>query len=256
MLGYQIDQKDRFSVYGSISALLILVAGALGVGVGPIAFFFSALVGFVLGAIVFLKTRSLQFSVILMSVHLILMVTAGVLYFLFLRPLDKNVQKIPSLQYVYSDPDKLFTVRGPEGWMYERVGSAMEAGVRLRPQNQDQYMGVSEVLIFIRKLESKPKSVDDFLKKMAFQNTPKRGEKGGNFEFSAESILTLGAQKALWTIMDAKRYWVPVRHASLIGIKNNLYLCSVSAIGLKTHSTLSKVLCLGLFETLKMKGEK
>jgi hypothetical protein len=228
----------------------------MGVWVGPAALLGTAGVGFVLGLIVLLKTRSLQFSVILISIHTLLITIACVLYFLFLRPLDKDVQKIPSLRYTYSDPDKFFTVRGPEGWHYENVGTAMEAGVRLRPQEQGQYMGVSEIVIFIRKMESKPKSADEFLKKMALQGSQKKAEKGKVFNFLSEPILTLGGKKALWTVLDAKRYWVPVRQASLLGIKNNLYLCSVSAIGLKNHSSLSKVLCLGLFETIRISGEK
>lgn len=257
MLGLQIDQNKHFSVYGSLSALLALAALVLAIFVGPAASCGASVIGFGLALAAFLKMRGAQFPMILMGVHAILCVAAGVLYFLFLRPLDKNVQTIPSLQYLYTDPDHFFSVRGPQGWSYENVASSTEAGVRLRPVEQGQYMGVSEVLIIIRKMEARPKSSEDYLNKMAHQLTEKKDAKSKTFNLVIEPAHLLTGQKGLWSILDAKRYWVPVRQVSLMGIKNNLYLCSVSAIGLKNHSTLSKVLCLGLFETIKIKtGEK
>jgi len=113
-------------------------------------------------------------------------------------------------------------------------------------------MGISEVKIWIRELEIEPESADDFLQKMASTMTgADRQKRQKQYEFEVNSSETLGGSKSVFSILDVKRFWVPLRQVTLFGIKEKRYFCSISASGLKSHSTLSKVLCLGLFETIR-----
>jgi len=81
-----------------------------------------------------------------------------------------------------------------------------------------------------------------------------KGESGPKklFSFEIKRIELLSKGTGILSTLDIKKFWIPMRQISLFGIKNQRFMCSISATGLKSHSTLSQVLCLGLFEKIKI----
>lgn len=248
------------SMIASFSALLAALSLVLGIWLGPQSVFVISPIGLavcVLSLGLGLRNkhayaRPSGFALTVGGVHLLLIVIAIALYQMFLSPLAVSFEKLPRFRHSYVDPDGVFSVRGPADWVYERYPGVHESGVTLRPAKQTQYIGVSEISILVRKLETKPKSSSEFLKTMASSWVEKKVEGQKLFDFKVEPAEMLNKEKGVWSTLDAFRLWVPVRQVTLIGLKNDRYLCSVSIIGLKKHAVFTQVLCLGLFETIRI----
>lgn len=222
-----------------------------------------ASVGFGMGLVSLIRAlridhlnRPFYFPLFMMIINVLLLVLALFLYRLFLRPLDHAAQKFPKFSFQYVDPENRFTLKGPAGWTYENIGTKYESGLRLRPQSQNQYMGISEVVIFVRKLDSKPRSPDDFLRKMADQWIKKNEQGKKSFDFSMAPLSLLNGEQGLIASLEAERFWVPIKQVSILGFKKGNYLCSVAAVGLKNHANLSRVMCLGLLESLQVHSKE
>ena len=145
MLGLQIHRGNISSLFASLSALAALSTMALGIWLGPPAIYVSSTIGLTCALLSLGRawmgqdlSKPIFFPSLMAALHTILLVTGGVLQLLFIAPLNKEVQKIPSFQEEYVDPAKFFSLRGPQGWVYENLGSRMEAGVRIRPSAQKQ----------------------------------------------------------------------------------------------------------------------
>lgn len=193
-----------------------------------------------------------SFAIVVLSlvVHGLLILVGFGLRAFFLAPLNEASLKLPALTRLYVHPTGAFLIKGPKNWIYEPLTSPQEAALRLRPAGQENYMGVSEVKIFLKKLSSPPPSKESYLEKIATWSarTDGRTVKKKLFTFHTESVNLLKGGKGITAVMDVKKFWIPLRQVTLFGIKNDRTLLSVSAMGLKSHSTLSSVLCLGLYE--------
>lgn len=182
--------------------------------------------------------------------------TGFVLDRLFLKPLSDSMMQMPKLSQVYSDPDGIFRVRGPEGWDHERLVSPIEVGVRFRPVGMAQYMGVSDLTVRVRQLERAEPISDSFFHKLAETLSTDRTGAKKIFKSDMRPATLLNRDKAMWSDLEVKQFWVPVYQRALFGLKNKTFLCSVSATGIKSHGTLSEVLCLGVFETIKINYQR
>jgi len=250
--------KSRGGPWASISALLVVASALAAVTVGPVWMYAVSGAGALLalvGYVIAMRMQSLEkptgFPSIVGGAHLALLLIAAILQSMFLSPLPSNQRKMPMLQTGYVDPSGRFEFKGPAGWDYHLAPSAMESGVRLQPADQTRYMGVSEVTLFVRKLETTPRSSEEFLKRAADSFSARKNEKK-LFDLRTEKGASLGGAPVMWSELTVKRLWVPLYQVSVFGVKNGRYLCSVSATGLKSHSALSKLLCLGLFERIKI----
>lgn len=177
----------------------------------------------------------------------------GIFWALFLTPLSDDQLAIPKLSERYRDPSLHFETRYPAGWTVQPVGDAVEPGVSIRPGKEASYAGVSEIMVRIRFLDRQPNSQDEFLMKWAEMFTSsERSTKNKKFSFETRLVDLLNGDKGVMSILDMQRFWIPMRQLAIFGFKPNGVLCSVSVSGLKSHMGLSKVLCLGVFETTKV----
>jgi hypothetical protein len=239
-----------------LSALVLLLY------IGPSATFIASGLGAFLALIsLFYSLRTpekyptLGMTLIYLVLHLVVLATAAVLLVLFLRPLSDSALKIPRLNGVYADPQHVFKMRIPEHWTATPLPLSGEVGVVLRPASQSDYMGVSEVRVIVRTMKHPPVSVNAFLEKMAgsFSGGGRAtAKKQKVFEFRTETTSLLHGGTGVFSVLEAKRFWVPLRQVSLFGIKKKKYFCSISATGLARHAVLSKVLCLGLIEGIEI----
>ncbi|MCG3203359.1 MAG: hypothetical protein KCHDKBKB_00015 [Elusimicrobia bacterium] len=235
-------------VFLSIGALVFSLG--LGIFVGPWGIFVASGLGagFAIAGLYRQKQVLLYY---LMGVHILLLIVGMVLNSLFLTPLSNDSLQMPRLNQTYEDPLGLFTARVPQGWQTETLHSKTEAAVRLQPANREQYMGVSEVTIRVRELENPTAHPVDFLNKLA-QTLSVKPKKESLFTFSTEPTTLLDGKKGVWSRLFIKRFWIPLYQRALYGIKNTRFLCTVSASGIESHSTLTEVLCLGLYETIQI----
>lgn len=250
--------KSRGATWASVSALIATASIAAAIFLGPAALGAISAAGLLIagvGLVLAIRSPSLEkpvvFPCVMIGVHALFLLTAAVLHSMFLSPLSPESRKMPILQTPYADSSGVFEFKGPAGWDYRPAPSEFESGVRLQPSDQDHYMGVSEATVFVRRLDTAPVSQDQFLKKAAAAFS----EKGAHrklFDLQTDKGVSLSGVPVIWSELTVKRFWVPIYQVSVFGIKNNRYLCSVSATGLKSHSDLSHLLCLGLFERIKI----
>ncbi len=183
-------------------------------------------------------------------IHIVLLGGAVFLQRFFLSALPSGSMIFPPLSHTYLDPGKRFRVRGPEHWDYTPIDSSFEQGVLISPGSRGAYMGVSEVRLYLKQLDEAPASKEEALSKMAAwaDNPRTKGDKEKKISFSVDPVDLLNGEKGLFAVLEAKRFWVPVRQVTLFGIKRGRTLVTVTAVGLASHAVLAKVLCLGLFE--------
>jgi hypothetical protein len=242
-------RKPRTAVW--VPAGLALFSLIFGVWKGPLwSAIFSSL-GLAFLIILAFRAKSTLLAT-LMGIHVALLSLSGIGYKLFLKPLSQEALQLPSLKQLYNDPEGVFEIRGPEGWAYERVATPHETGVRIRPMEPGQYMGVSEVTVLVRNLDRPPPTPQKFLESMANQMAA-ANPKPRKVQFQTDSIKLINGQAGLVGRLTAWRLWVPLSQVSIYSIKGKNKLCTVAASGLEKHSVLSQVLCLGLVETLKLK---
>lgn len=193
-----------------------------------------------------------RIPIVILSVMTGLVTLAGLGFkSFFLDPLSPARLKFPPLQHTYLDQNLLFEMRGPQNWSYEPLPLVGESGVKLRPFSNEDYIGISEVKVLVRKLSSPPPNPEKFLNNIAALMSRGQEKVKKSFAFHVEPAdLMSKAQKGVWSILTLKRFFIPLRQITLFGIKEGRYLCTVSATGLEAHSTLSRVMCLGLFETV------
>jgi hypothetical protein len=250
--------KSRGGPWASLSALLVTASVAAAIFRGPSWVYalsgvgaLFALIGLILSGLAPSLEKPVVFPSVMLGVHALLFVVGAVLQSMFLSPLPEDSRKIPHLQTRYVDPSGLFELKGPDGWDFRPAPSSLETGVRMQPSDQTRYMGVSEANLFVRRLDTTPKSAAEFLKTAAASFSEKHSEKK-LFELKTEKGVSLSGAPVMWSELTIKRFWVPLYQVSVFGVKNGRYLCSVSATGLKNHADLSRLLCLGLFERIKI----
>jgi len=242
----------------SAGALAAAVSVAMAIFVGPRGVYIASGLGAALAVVSLgLAARSgardkpVGFPLVVLGVNGLLLLVGAILQAMFLSPLSKDAQKMPVLQTLYSDPDKVFEIRGPSGWTYRPVPSKFESGVRMQPEDQSRYMGVSEATVFVRRLESEPKSPDEFLTSAAAAFSEKESKRK-LFDLKTERGKSLSGAPLIWSTITIRRFWVPLYQISLFGVKDHRYLCSVSTVGLMSHATLARLLCMGLFERIEI----
>ena len=184
------------------------------------------------------------------GLNLLFLLVAGVLYSLFLRPLPEQKTQLPKFSYRYRDPDGRFELKGPASWTYKQYMTPYESGVIMTPYGPENYMGVSELRVVVKLLDKKPASKKEFLKTLAGTLAPPHPKKNVMFSHHTERAELLDKSEGIWSILEINRFWVPMCQISLMGIKKDDRLCSVSAAGLRNHNTLSRVMCLGVFQSL------
>ena len=116
--------------------------------------------------------------------------------------------------------------------------------------------GVSELTVRVRKMENTTAHPVEFLNKMAEALSIKSKQSHTLFIFTTEPTRLLNGDQGVWSRLQIKRFWIPIYQRVLYGIKNKRYLCTVSVSGLEKHSTISGVLCLGIFETVRINSIK
>ena len=237
------------------SLACVFLTLALGIWVGPTAAYISIGVGFLLAGAALVVNSNRILCVFLIGSHLLLFFGVLASDMLFLRPLADRSLQMPRLTEMYRDPKGFFEMRVPQGWIVEEVHTATEMGIRLRPADRQQYMGVSELTVRVRELLHPESNPVTFLKRLAqsMEAKPKTGRL--LFEFSTRPAQLLDGGKGMWSHLVIKRFWVPLYQLALYGIKQKRYLCTVSASGIKNHDTLSEVLCLGIFHTLRFPAD-
>lgn len=258
MMGIEIARGSK-SIWVPVAALSAVLAIALGIWIGPNGIYGASGAGF-LSALLALIRRAKMPSYVagrgvpitLLCVHAAFLVVGLTLESLFLRPLAESSLQIPRLSTIYNPPESFFHARIPDGWSAESIHVPRESGVRLRPTDRAHYMGISELIIRVRELRTPEVKQPGFLKRMAETFSSSGKNAGRLFQFTTEPAALLNGGEGLWSKLVVKRFWVPVYQLSLFGIKNNRYLCSVSATGLKSHATLSEVMCLGVYETIRI----
>jgi hypothetical protein len=254
-MGFEIIKKES-PIWWQIS--LLSVAGAVigGIWVGPVGIYVLSSLGLLSGLWGLFRKRKQPLLIILSCVHGVFLIIGLTLDALFLQPLSSESLHMPRLTQTFKNSTNFFEIRTPLGWTTEEIHAATELGVRIRPSSRQEYMGVSELTVRIRELEN-PKSLGpNFLKKMAETLSTQRDGGPKLFEFSTDPAQLLSGDHGMWSRLVVKRFWIPIYQLALFGIKEKRYLCSVSATGLKTHATLSEVLCLGIFETIQIKGRE
>jgi|GEM_PF-6065667 len=183
-----------------------------------------------------------------------LIITGAILNWFFLTSLPDEKLQVPKLSQRYLHPEGLFQIKGPSSWLITPLSSAPQTGVRIEPASRENYMGALQIFVWVRQLEKKPASLTDFIEKMANSlKDPTRGlHKKKYFEFTTKQVDLIRGGKGVLSVLDVKKLWVPMRQVTLYGVKNDTYLCSVSVTGLSAHMSLAKVLCLGIFETIRI----
>lgn len=169
----------------------------------------------------------------------------------FLDPLPPRSERVPSLSRRYVDPGGSFSIRGPVGWTYTLVSGPVESGVKIHPVAKEDYVGASEIQVWVRPLDHAPDSHDLFLETMASSMTPPARDGKRVFQSRTESTRLSDGGPGLFSIIDLKWYWIPFRQVTLYAMTNDRVLCSVSISGLRSHSRLFKTIALELFETLR-----
>jgi len=261
MIGTTILKNERNWAWIQIPSLLAVVSVALAIWKGPFWIFLCSSLG-LFGAGMGFKISfgnpdrypgKIVYILVFVS-HLFLLGIAWTLYSLFLKPMPEGFVNIPKIDRLYSDVSGLFRLHGPLGWTYVKTPSSGEEGVSIRPENQTHYMGASDVQVWVRKLETPPASEEAFIEKLAGQmRVGSRNPKSDAlFKFETEKTQLINGKNAVFSILDIKKFWVPIRQVTLFALKNQKYMCSVSVTGLKNHSKYSKILALGLMETLKI----
>ncbi len=260
MTGLEISKKPT-SVWLGISISAIFLSVGLCIGVGPVGVYIASGCGLVFAFVSIFQSRSRNIPisaapVVSICVHVCLLLIAFVLQSLFLSHLSDRSLTFPRLSQHYRDPAGIFELRVPTGWAVEGIHSPTEAGVRLHPSDRSQYMGVSELTVRVRELENIPKKPSQYLEEMVktFSSASKKQKR--LFQFSTRPAKLMSGGHGIWSNLVLKRFWVPLYQTALFGIKEKRYLCSVSASGLKNHSTLAEVLCLGVFETIRIPSKK
>jgi hypothetical protein len=250
--------KSRGGEWAAASAALAILALAAIIFWGPYwvyGFSGAGLIAGVTAAVLGSRSESIEkpiiFPLLISSSHVVLLAIATLLHVMFLSALNPSLRKVPLLQELYEDPSAMFRFKGPVGWTYRPLPSSIESGVRIRPADQSMYMGISEITIFVRRLEKPPASPEAFLKTASEQFSQRR-EKQKLFSLTSESGRSLGGAPVLFSELILKRFWVSLNQTSVFGVKNARYLCSVSATGLQSHSSLSRLLCLGLLERIEI----
>ena len=255
MQGVQIEESGG-GLAASLSALAALVAVALGIWIGPTGIYAASGTGLALAVIALLQAvrvsaveKPFGFPGIMIAAHAVFLGIAFLLHAHFLSPLAANQAKMPRLQTAYDDPEGIFALRGPSGWSYRPVPSRFEYGVRLNPQSTGRYAGVSEITVFVRRLDEVPSSPDAFLENAAKAFVQEQPTKR-LFELKSERGTSLTGAPVIWSTLIVKRYWIPLYQITLFGVKDGRYLCSVSASGLWAHAALARLFCMGIFERI------
>lgn len=257
----EIERKNSW-VFIHVATALAVASLVLGLLKGPDWAVILSSVGIfsvLINGIFFIKNPETQAGWMPMTlvggIHLILLLAAFVGSHLFLTPLSESSLHVPSFRQIYRDPDGLFVLRGPLNWDYYSLPN----GVRIKPQGFNQYMGAAEIVIHVRPMDKIPASEDKFLQKMAQSTSSEkvraeaRKHKDGIFRLETMPAELLSKKRGMWAELNVNRLWIPLKQVSLFGIKKKKYFCSISISGLEAHSTLFRVLCLGLFETLQIK---
>lgn len=189
----------------------------------------------------------------LLILHAGFIIGALVLQQMFLSTLSDDRLTPPVFRRGYAHPSGAFSIRLPENWFVDPLQSSKETGLRLSPDGYGAYMGIAEAQIRIREIEKPPKNSARFL--ADFANSFRPGERlleGKQFfTFKTEAGVTLRKKPAVWTVLDLRRLWVPLRQTTFLTVRNNRSIVTISATGLAAHSTLHRVFCLGLLETLQ-----
>jgi len=261
MIGTTILKKEINWAWIQIPSMLVVVSVALAIWKGPFWVFLCSsfgLLGAGLGFKISFRNPALYpgklIYLLVLVAHLFLLGIALILYTLFLKPMPEGFENIPKIDHLYSDVSGLFRLHGPLGWSYIKTHSSGEEGVSIRPGNQTHYMGASDVQVWVRNLEEPPASEEAFIEKLAGQmgGGSRKIKSGALFKFGTEKTNLINGQNAVFSILDINKFWVPIRQVTLFALKNKKYLCSVSVTGLKNHSKYSRILALGLMETLKI----
>lgn len=265
MVGIEVRNRPKKWIFVRISGCVFLASLIVLIWKGPVWTIVTSLTGLIVsltGLYIHVRRRDeVPFGWsggLLATGHIILLGVSLVFQSLFLKPLPDVTLSIPSLSYSFVDPGGKFKLKGPEGWNYQVTSAAGETGVTIVPASQDHYMGVSEIQVWVRELSSAPPSPSEFLDRMvaSVNYSGRKGSGDAMFQLRTETVDLINGGKGVVTVLDIKKFWIPIRQITLFGMKNGRYFCSISSTGLREHATLSKVLCLGLFETLKItKGE-
>jgi hypothetical protein len=245
-------------VYISVTFALLSVVAAIAWGPPWLTRFsllglFSALAGLLATLRKPEKYPSKAWGIVLCCLFTAFLLLSAVLKSLFLSPLRTEALVMPRLTNWVNDAQGEFMFRSPEGWSAEHKTTLLGEGVILRPITKNNYMGISEVHVFIRPLEQKKTPTTDLLAFLKDQLTPKRetNKQKQAFEWLTEPATLINEGEGLWTELIAKQLWVSFKQITLLGVKDNSAICAVSAIGLAEHATLSRVMCLGIFHTIK-----
>jgi len=247
----EIQNKIDLKWLGASCAAAIISVG-LGIGVGPVGIYWASGGGLAFAALGFLNQRKSAAAFAVIGLHSVLLIAGLALDALFLKPLSDEALQMPRLTQLYRDPGGFFESRIPAGWTTENADASNEAGVRIRPSDRQQYMGVSELTIRVREMANPTSDPVRFLSKMAEKISAKPQKDRTLFQFSTSPAHLLSGEQGMWSHLLVKRFWVPLYQLALYGIKEKRYLCTVSATGLKNHSTLAEILCLGEFQTIRI----
>lgn len=173
-----------------------------------------------------------------------------------MTPLSPAKLLVPKFSHVYLDPSGLFRLKGPSQWHYTMDSSPRGNGVIVVPVGILSYVGILEIRVMVQELDVKPSDPPAFLRKMVRQlsqsNRNSGHSKALSIQFKEEDLL--GGGLGIWSTLDLEGIgvikWVSFRQQALLGIKNERFLVSVTATGLRHHMDLASVLCQGLFETI------
>jgi hypothetical protein len=113
-------------------------------------------------------------------------------------------------------------------------------------------MGVAELTVRVRILETPQKATANFFEKMAGTLTLTSQQKQRMYKFDTKPAQLLDMQPGLWSHLVLKRFWIPLYQTSLFGLQNGRYLCSVATSGIKSHDKLAEVLCLGVMQSIQI----
>ncbi len=260
-----IIQKDRNLAFIYLSGTLSLLSICLLVWAGPPYVWGVSAGGLLLslGGALLSRIRPDRFASSVLHLvfggsHVLWLLIAWGVYFSFLTPLSEANQKIPRLNRLYTDPRGLFEVKGPWGWDYGMVQNADQIGVIMSPPDRRFYIGANELRVYVMRLPKRPDNPVEFLKKFEFSLSQARrgGKQKKLFLSKSEPAQLLRGGYAVWSELtvspQAAFQWISMTQTTLIGIKNGEFVCTISAAGPTPHSGLFRVMCLGLFEKIKI----
>jgi len=257
-MGVQFGRKTNW-IWVYLTYTAAMASACLGAWMGPRGMYIASTAGLIfsfVGIICALVDKDIYagigYSVAAVFVHFLLILVGWGLYVFFLKPLPDPSLRLPSFSHHYVDPEGLFELTGPAGWEYVSIVSADESGVQLHPASREDYMGISEMEVMVRRLDVTPPSPSQFLKKMASSLSQRKASGKKMFLFTTEPAELLTGGEGLWSTLDIKKFWLPLRQVALFGVKNKRYFCAVSASGLKAHSTLARVVCMGVYEKMRV----